>query len=534
MVSEQIPTVPTEPIAPTHTEIPISAGISSSTSTEIPVPPVAPTFAGSMDDSNPCLLTNGDNPGLSLVTQPLTGENYQTWSRSMAMALVAKNKAGFVNGSIKAVDSSSSQYGSWKRCDTMVLSWLLNSLSKEISASVIYLDTAFEVWQDLKERFSQSNGPRVYQLQKAIASLNQEQSSVSAFYTKLKGLWDELMNFRPIPACNCGALKTLLDYQHSEYVMKFLVGLNDSYASIRGQILLMEPLPTINKVFALVSQEERQRELTSGPMMHADNSGPTVLAVANYKPYGGNKNFGRKERPVCSHCGITGHTVEKCYKIHGYPPGYKSRARPAANQVTASTVGHYDGNTHGNASLPITSEQCHQLISFLNSQMANEASTSTHQAATIISHPPNFSGILHHSKLIHNTKHTIFSVKNVNRKAFSNDTWVIDTGATDHMVHSAKFFTKITSILHTSVELPNGESALVTHIGTVQISDSLTLFDVLCVPSFSFNLISVSKLTSSLKCCIFFLSNLCFIQDLVKWKLIGRGKEKGGLYLLEY
>jgi hypothetical protein len=101
------------------------------------------------------------------------------------------------------------------------------------------------------------------------------------------------------------------------------------------------------------------------------------------------------------------------------------------------------------------------------------------------------------------------------------------------MVHSTKFLTKITSTLHTSVELPNGESALVTHIGTVQISYSLILFDVLCVPSFSFNLISVSKLTSSLKCCIFFLSNLCFIQD-VKWKLIGRGKEKGGLYLLEH
>ena len=116
----------------------------------------------------------------------------------------------------------------------MVLSWLLNSLSKEISTSVIYLETTFEVWQDLKERFSQSNGPRVYQLQKAIASLNQEQSSVSAFYTKLKGLWDKLMNFRPIPACNCGALKTLLDYQNNEYVMKFLMGLNDSYTSVRG------------------------------------------------------------------------------------------------------------------------------------------------------------------------------------------------------------------------------------------------------------------------------------------------------------
>jgi hypothetical protein len=427
------------------------------------------------------------------------------------------------------MESSSPQYSSWKRCDTMVLSWIINSLSKEISASVIYLDTAFEVWQDLKERFTQSNGPRVYQLQKAIASLSQDQCSVSTFYTKLKALWDELINFRPIPACNCGALKILLDYQHYEYVMKFLVGLNDSYASIRGQILLMEPLPSINKVFALVSQEERQRELNSRPILHAVESGPTAFAVTNYKPYGGNKNFGKKERPVCSHCGITGHTVEKCYKIHGYPPGYKPRGRAAANQVTAPSMGN-----QGSAPLSITSEQCQQLLSFLNSQMSNEASTSNHQAATaVMANSSNFSGILHHSQILHSPKHTVFSTKIVNRNAYSNGTWVIDTGATDHMVYSTKLFTKITSTIHTTVELPNGESALVTHIGTVKISESLILADVLCVPSFSFNLISVSKLTSSLNCCIFFLSNLCFIQDLVKWKLIGRGKEKEGLYLLE-
>ena len=102
------------------------------------------------------------------------------------------------------------------------------------------------------------------------------------------------------------------------------------------------------------------------------------------------------------------------------------------------------------------------------------------------------------------------------------------------MVHSTKFFTKITSTLHTSVELPNGESVLVTHIGIVKISYSLILFDVLYVPYFSFNLILVSKLTSSLKCYIFFLFNRCFIQDLVKWKLIRKGKEKRGLYLLKH
>ncbi len=46
--------------------------------------------------------------------------------------------------------------------------------------------------------------------------------------------------------------------------------------------------------------------------MHVVDSGATTLAVTNCKPYGGNKNFGKKERSVCSHCGITGHIVEKC------------------------------------------------------------------------------------------------------------------------------------------------------------------------------------------------------------------------------
>ena len=160
---------------------------------------------------------------------------------------------------------------------------------------------------------------------------------------------------------------------------------------------------------------------------------------------------------------------------------------------------------------PVSSVNSCSHSSFLNSQMSNEASTSNHQAATFIAHSPNFSGILHHSQILHNPKHTVFSTQIVNKDAYSNGIWVINTGATDHMIHSTKLFTKITSTIHTSVELPNGESVLVTHIGIVKIFESLILVDVLCVPSFSFNLISVSKLTSSLKCYIFFLSNLCFI-----------------------
>ena len=101
------------------------------------------------------------------------------------------------------------------------------------------------------------------------------------------------------------------------------------------------------------------------------------------------------------------------------------------------------------------------------------------------------------------------------------------------MVHSITCFTSITTTLNTHVNLPNGEVASVTHIGTVKISDRLTLYNVLCVPSFSFNLILVSQLAKSTLCCLIFFGNLCFIQDLAHWSTLGLGRECNGLYLLE-
>jgi hypothetical protein len=91
--------------------------------------------------------------------------------------------------------------------------------------------------------------------------LSQGANSVSGYYTQLKSLWDELASFRPIPHCSCNGLKTLLDFLAQEYVFHFLMGLNESFSQVRGQILLMDPLPSINKVFSLVIQEERQREV---------------------------------------------------------------------------------------------------------------------------------------------------------------------------------------------------------------------------------------------------------------------------------
>jgi len=129
---------------------------------------------------------------LSIVSQPLTGENFNSWSRSMLMALSAKNKLCLIDGSLPKPSDSSTIFKAWTRCNDMVLSWIINSVSKKIAASIIYIDNAEAMWKDLNERFSQGNGPQIFQLQKSIAVITQGSNSVSSYYTQLKSVWDEL------------------------------------------------------------------------------------------------------------------------------------------------------------------------------------------------------------------------------------------------------------------------------------------------------------------------------------------------------
>ena len=221
--------------------------------------------------SNPYFTHHSDHPGLILVSKPLNGDNYSTWKRAMTLALNSKNKLGFVNNSIKipSEETDPEGYATWSRCNDMVHSWIINALSPDISNSVIYYPTAHEVWEDLNERFSQRNAPRIFEIQRDIAYLRQEQLSVSSYYTKLKGLWDELASYDNTAH---GA------QQDQQKQMQFLMGLNETYSAIRGQILLMHPLPSIRQAYASVSQEEKQRLLSS---THAaiDSSSSATMTV---------------------------------------------------------------------------------------------------------------------------------------------------------------------------------------------------------------------------------------------------------------
>ena len=83
----------------------------------------------------------------------------------MLIARLVKNKIGFIDGSILRPNGTDlALLNSWTRNNNIVMSWILNSVSKDISASILFSDSALEIWIDLRDRFQQSNGPRIFQL----------------------------------------------------------------------------------------------------------------------------------------------------------------------------------------------------------------------------------------------------------------------------------------------------------------------------------------------------------------------------------
>lgn len=121
-----------------------------------------------VDVMSPYFLGSSDSPSHVFVTDLLNDGNYGDWSEEMSNCLFAKNKFGFVDGSIPVPDESAPEFPLWKRCNAMVKGWLVVAMDKEIKNSVKHTKTAHEIWSDLKERFGKESAPKAYELKRDL------------------------------------------------------------------------------------------------------------------------------------------------------------------------------------------------------------------------------------------------------------------------------------------------------------------------------------------------------------------------------
>lgn len=221
---------------------------------------------------SPYYLHSSDNSGQTLVSDVLTGlNNYNPWSLAMTMALKGKNKFCFVDGSFPSPASTHADYHHWSCVNNMVMSWILNSIDRSLAHTVLYAESAAAVWAYLKARFSSNTGPRIYELEKNIATFQQQDFSIAHYLNQLRSLWDELSFIDPPPkctcqGCTCGAKETYISQQNKRRLMQFLMGLNDTFSQPQSQLLLTTSLPDVAHAYSLLLQDEAQKAHTHPPM----------------------------------------------------------------------------------------------------------------------------------------------------------------------------------------------------------------------------------------------------------------------------
>ena len=144
-----------------------------------------------------------------------------------------------------------------------------------------------------------------------------------AYYGRLKKLWDDLNDYDPMPTCSCNGCKCnfatrLQQLQEEERVHQFLMGLDESsYSNVRSNIIASDPLPNLHKVYSQVTEQEQVQVMTRAAPNRSD---PVSFAMKTDSP--GPRNSGGDQKDngvVCSHCQKPGHSMDTCFRLHGYP-----------------------------------------------------------------------------------------------------------------------------------------------------------------------------------------------------------------------
>ncbi|XP_061374473.1 uncharacterized protein LOC133316707 [Gastrolobium bilobum] len=209
-------------------------------------------------------LAGSDNPGILLTN--VREANYENWAKLMKNALKSKNKLGFIDGSIKKPDKAQAEeWRAWEMCNSMINGWIHNTIDQKLQPFIKCFDEVKDLWNDLKERYAVENFTRQYQLKASLATIRQQGTTIAEYYMQLRAVWDELASSKTYTHCPCGAncayAKAVEEEMEHDQVYKFLMGLDDVYGNLRSQILNNSPLPTMNKVYAIMTQEETHRIL---------------------------------------------------------------------------------------------------------------------------------------------------------------------------------------------------------------------------------------------------------------------------------
>lgn len=251
------------------------------------------------------------------------------------MFIIGRGKDDYLYGDITVPSPTDPRFRQWRSENSMIMSWLISSMTPEIGENFMLYTTAAEIWKAARELYSKrDNVAEIYELEAKLQDVRQGENSVSTYYSQLTKLWQQIDIFETIAWTTTADEALFKKFLETKRVFRFLNGLNKNLDSVRSRILGTKPLPTLNSVFSEIRHEESRIKVMMGPQQgsalegsalasHVTNSSgssqqvdSTGLVVRRGSGGGSfNKNKSRTSQLICKFCKKSGHRVEDCFKL---------------------------------------------------------------------------------------------------------------------------------------------------------------------------------------------------------------------------
>lgn len=343
----------------------------------------------------------------------------------------------------------------------MVMSWLWESMEPNISLTCMFLSSSKEIWEFLKRSYSKAKDDAlIYEIQVKAASTKQGDLSASEYVSVLQTCWQELDQYQVLKMKCSEDAALFKDFIHKQRSYQLLAGLNSEFDLIRVQILGQKDFPSLEEIIFIVRAEESRRAVMLEQKMV---EGSVLLARGE-----------KKDERWCAHCKRSGHIKERCWKLHGKPStkewNNKERPNPQVNLVTGGGGGT-SGHTQG-----ISAAEFEKFRAFFNSLEKPSGETSSSPHTLTLSGNPSIPLCLRTSEYPHPIQ------------------WILDSGATEHMTNCPQNFHNFQPCPKPKQVLTaNSSIAQVKGQGNINLSEKISLKNVLHVPTLSSNLISIKK-----------------------------------------
>lgn len=130
---------------------------------------------------------------LPITGHKLNDQNYNQWVCSVKIYLQGKGKECYITGDSKCPKNEDSNLRKWQLENSLVMSWLLNTMTNEIGENFMYYDTVEDMWDAAKETYHNvDNTSAISEIKSILHDLHQDYRSVTEYFNTLNRHWQQL------------------------------------------------------------------------------------------------------------------------------------------------------------------------------------------------------------------------------------------------------------------------------------------------------------------------------------------------------